>query len=36
MTYDRSTHLREIVKKETPAADSSFEGTSGGGSDFEL
>ena len=36
MTYDKSTHLREIVKKETPAADSSFEGTKGSGSDFEL
>ena len=36
MTYDKSTHLREIVRKETPAADSSFEGTKGSGSDFEL
>ena len=36
MTYDKSTHLREIVRKETPAADSSFEVTKGSGSDFEL
>ena len=36
MTFDRATHVRAIAKKETPAADSSFEGTSGSGSDFEL
>jgi len=36
MTYDKSTHLREIVRKEQPKADSSFEGTSGSGADFDL
>lgn len=36
MTFDRATHVKALVKKDTPKADSSFEGTSGSGSDFEL
>ena len=36
MTFDKSTHVKALVKKEEPKADSSFEGTTGSGSDFEL
>jgi len=37
LIYDKSKHLREVVKKDTTqSVDSSFEGTSGSGSDFEL
>ena len=36
MTFDKATHVKALVKKDTPAADSSFEGTTGSGSDFEL
>jgi len=36
MTFDRATHVRALVKKETPKADNQFEGQNGSGSDFEL
>ena len=39
LTFDRSTHVRALAKKETTDSNqtaTNFEGTSGSGSDFEL
>ena len=36
MTFDTDTHVRKLIKKDTPKADKEFEGKTGTGSDFEL